>query len=146
MILLFALKLVVWNFIHSMILGMGMVLPGALAVLVGKRSEAGGKAVVGVTLLLLTPLVLLLPVMSGEAVRASLAADQSRWRWAWWLVAWLLAMQPLAVARERIQDSEAGMGVAVMTWMCRAAMLATVFIDWPLPSFLERLANALAVK
>jgi hypothetical protein len=97
-------------------------------------------AVTGVMLLAIA----LLPIMASEAVRLSLAADPDRIRWLWWLMVWLLAVQPYATTAVPPRDGNEAGALVVLVWGCRVVMLACVFHRWELPEWLQKLAGLLS--
>jgi uncharacterized membrane protein YbhN (UPF0104 family) len=155
MILLFAIKLLVWNFLHSILVGLVAMIP-ALAILPFSRSLEDGSAGPGVrsltgfiSVIVMVCALIVLPLLAlcaSEAVRLSLAADPTRTRWLWWLVVWLTAVQPWAISAVPARDEAEATSNVWMMWVCRGFMLVCVFVEIPLHPWLDIIAKTIAVK
>jgi hypothetical protein len=147
MILWFSLKLLFWNLAHSFLMGhlqLVVSLPALLiSKLVGESILVERLMKFAVTGVMLLPIGVL-SIVASEAVRLSLAADPDRIRWLWWLMVWLLAVQPYATTAVPPADEKEAGTLVVLKWGCRFVMLASVFHRWELPEWLQKLAGLLS--
>ena len=150
MILVFFIKLIVANFIHSVSLGLISMCAIPFFCLLGTGASQPEnrnikKMLLGMMLAL--PFVVLLPILTAKATHFALAADPGRYDFLWWLLALLGGVAPVAISRNFSDPAEEiSSGVSIVFCIITFA----VFAIWnpSLPSFLgfiEKLAKGLAV-
>ena len=149
MVLIFFIKLIVANFIHSVSLGLVSLCAIPFFMLCKGDSQSENrnikKMLLGISLAL--PFVVLLPIVTAKATHLALVADNERYDFLWWLVALLGGVAPVAISRN-FSDPEEEVSSGINIVFC--IITFAVFAIWnpSLPSFLsfiERLAKGLAV-
>jgi len=108
MLILFAIKLLFFNFVHTIIMGFIGTGLGLLLNLIGVKPEkypnSGLNYIIDIFLNL--PLILILPVVTAKSVALCLAIDPSRINFLWWILAGLVGVSPMAYSRSAEEASK----------------------------------------
>ena len=150
MILLYLLKLIVFNFVHTLALGLiGMGLGFLFAFLDRNADESKTPPVAIRALLFLVtlPLILLLPITAAKAAHMALSVVPERIDVLWWILTWVGGCIPVAYSRPSTDPRVENLN-AIAVPCCFLTFLIFAIWNPSLPSelnFIQRLAASLTL-